>query len=255
MNLEASAGSAAEHVAPEGVAVAGSGDPSAGVRLQILATEHWSLLATRSMTWNESFSRVSMFLSILTGSVVALALAAQATTFAEVTVFAVPLLAVVLFVGVATVVRLNGINNEDITWVAGLNRIRHAYLELQPDLARYFITGSTDDMRGITLTFGMNLPVATSLRPSLASIGHGFVTIPGMLTVIVSVVAGALAAVIAVSLGADKGPAVALALVAFLGTLAALARYTYGSITGQVRKLRPQFPTPEPKPEAAPASE
>lgn len=53
------------------------------VRLQILATEHWSLLATRSLTWTESFSRAQMFLSVLSGAVVALALVAQATSFGD----------------------------------------------------------------------------------------------------------------------------------------------------------------------------
>lgn len=38
---------------------------SDAMRLQILATEHWSLLATRSMTWNEMFTRASMFLTVL----------------------------------------------------------------------------------------------------------------------------------------------------------------------------------------------
>jgi len=51
------------------------------VRAQILATEHWSLLATRSMTWNEMFSRAAMFLTVLSAAVVALALVAQATGF------------------------------------------------------------------------------------------------------------------------------------------------------------------------------
>jgi VIT1/CCC1 family predicted Fe2+/Mn2+ transporter len=50
-------------------------------RLQVLATEHWSLLATRSLTYMESFNRVSMFLSVLTGAVVALALFAQVDHF------------------------------------------------------------------------------------------------------------------------------------------------------------------------------
>ena len=48
------------------------------LRVQMLATEHWSLLATRSLSWNEAFSRASMFLSLLSGAVVALALVAQA---------------------------------------------------------------------------------------------------------------------------------------------------------------------------------
>ncbi len=51
------------------------------VRAQILATEHWSLLATRSMTWNEVFSRASMFVTVLSAATVALALVAQATAF------------------------------------------------------------------------------------------------------------------------------------------------------------------------------
>src|SRR5712691_2271146 len=51
------------------------------MRAQILATEHWSLLATRSMTWNEVFSRASMFVTVLSAAVVALALVAQATAF------------------------------------------------------------------------------------------------------------------------------------------------------------------------------
>lgn len=51
------------------------------VRAQILATEHWSLLATRSLVWSESFSRSSWFLTVVSGGVVALALVAQATDF------------------------------------------------------------------------------------------------------------------------------------------------------------------------------
>jgi hypothetical protein len=31
------------------------------LRLQILTTEHWSLLSTRALTWNEAFSRATMF--------------------------------------------------------------------------------------------------------------------------------------------------------------------------------------------------
>ena len=53
------------------------------LRLQILTTEHWSLLATRGLSWNEAFSRAAMFLSALSAAVVALALVAQATTFGD----------------------------------------------------------------------------------------------------------------------------------------------------------------------------
>src|SRR5439155_295389 len=41
-----------------------------GEVLQILATEHWSLLATRALTYQESLGRVNMFLTILSGGVI-----------------------------------------------------------------------------------------------------------------------------------------------------------------------------------------
>ena len=50
---------------------------SPALRAQILATEHWSLLATRSMTWSEIFSRTGIFLTVLSAIVVALSLVAQ----------------------------------------------------------------------------------------------------------------------------------------------------------------------------------
>lgn len=53
-------------------------DPRA---VQILATEHWSLLAGRSLVYNEAFTRGGMFLSFLSMSFVGLALLAQAMSF------------------------------------------------------------------------------------------------------------------------------------------------------------------------------
>jgi hypothetical protein len=46
-------------------------DPGVATKVQILATEHWSLLATRSLTYTESLSRVTIFLAILSGAVIA----------------------------------------------------------------------------------------------------------------------------------------------------------------------------------------
>jgi hypothetical protein len=74
----------------------------AALRLQILTTEHWSLLSTRALSWNETSSRTAAFLAALSGAVVALALVAQATAFGEGFVtFALLILPVVLFLGVA----------------------------------------------------------------------------------------------------------------------------------------------------------
>src|ERR1700675_4721137 len=102
--VTAGAGFAAEPApAPRPGDSISTADVSPAMRLQILSTEHWSLLASRSLAWNESFSRAGMFLSTLSGAIVALALAAQASAFGEgFTLFALVILPIVLFIGVAT---------------------------------------------------------------------------------------------------------------------------------------------------------
>ena len=141
--------------------------------MQILSTEHWSLLATRSLAWNESFSRAGLFLSVVSATAVALALVGQASQFgSQFTAFALVMLPVCLFVGLATFTRLDEVNGEDAIWVAGMNRIRHAYMEIGPGLAPYFISGTTDDPAGLERTFGVH-------RPGSA-MAHWIVTMPGI---------------------------------------------------------------------------
>jgi len=71
--VTAGAGFAAEPApAPRPGDSISTADVSPAMRLQILSTEHWSLLASRSLAWNESFSRAGMFLSTLSGAIVAL---------------------------------------------------------------------------------------------------------------------------------------------------------------------------------------
>jgi hypothetical protein len=50
-----------ERPAPAGGLPAPPGDSWTSQDLQILSTEHWSLLATRALTWNESFARARCF--------------------------------------------------------------------------------------------------------------------------------------------------------------------------------------------------
>src|SRR5438445_7909185 len=93
-------------------------DAGAAARLQILATEHWSLLATRSLTYNEALSRVTIFLAILSGALIALALVAQADHFGRTFIsIAIPMLAVVIFAGITTIARLMALNRDDYRWV------------------------------------------------------------------------------------------------------------------------------------------
>jgi hypothetical protein len=127
------------------------------VRIQILSTEHWSLLATRSMIWNEMFTRAGMFITILSASIVSMAFVAQATGFDEnFRVFALLVLLVTLVMGIGTMIRLADALEEDVWLVMAMNRLRHAYIELAPDLEPYFTTGQHDDLPGILLSTGPN---------------------------------------------------------------------------------------------------
>src|SRR5437879_1496237 len=130
-------------------------DAAASTRLQILATEHWSLLATRSLTYTESLSRVTIFLTILSGAMIALALVAQVSRFGPAFIaIAIPLLSVVVFTGVSTIGRLMQLNGDDFRWVIGMNRLRHAYLELHPELEPYFTPGHSEDLVAARRTLG-----------------------------------------------------------------------------------------------------
>ena len=121
-------------------------------------TEHWSLLAARSLGYTEAMSRASIFIAALSGSVIALALVGQATDFGDGFVaFALVLLPVVYFLGVSTFARLGQINYEDAVWMQGMNRIRNAYLELAPELEPYFVTSPYDDEEGILQSLAMRL--------------------------------------------------------------------------------------------------
>src|SRR5262245_48632486 len=127
---------------------------AAPLRAQILATEHWSLLATRSMTWSEIFSRTGTFLTVLSATAVALSLTAQATGFGSgFRTFALVVLPIALLVGLGTYVRLVEADIEDAWIIVGMNRLRHGYLELAPDLEPYFVTGSHDDFPGVLQTY------------------------------------------------------------------------------------------------------
>ena len=208
--------------------------------MQVLTTEHWSLLATRSQGFNEAFARAGLFLTILTGSVVALALVAQASEFDErFTTFALVLMPVVLFIGLSTLVRLVQNNFEDVQWVIGMNRIRHAYLEREPELAPYFVTSPYDDETGVMTTLG-----ATPWREQMRGT-HAFVTTPGMLAVVNATLAGVIAAMAASVVGTGPGIAAAAGVLGFLICYAALHRYTLKQIKLFRRWNQPRFPTPE----------
>ena len=189
-------------------------------RVQLLSTEHWSLLATRSMSWNEAFARTGMFLSTLSAGTVALALAGPAMSFGSAfALFALVILSVVLFLGIATFVRLTQVNNEDLYWVYGMNRIRGAYARMVPGIEHEFITGHTVDAAGFARTFG-----AVNVTTEISKL-HALVTTPAVVGVISSVVFGVIVGLLIGQLGMSELAAVAAGIVAALVGIALMLRY------------------------------
>jgi hypothetical protein len=179
-------------------------DPRA---IQILATEHWSLLATRALSWNESFSRTSMLLATLSATVVALALAAQVAEFGPAFLaFALVALPFVELVGVATFARLGEANAEDLQSIQGMNRIRHAYVEIAPQLEPYFVAARNDDMPALFSAYRIGSGSMSSVRVGLH---HAFVMTQGMVGIINAMVAGVFGFLLVMLLGAPTAEAVA----------------------------------------------
>jgi hypothetical protein len=213
---------------------------SPSMRLQILSTEHWSLLASRSLAWNESFSRAGMFLSTLSGAIVALGLVGGASGFGEgFTLFALVILPIVLFIGVATFMRLGVANYHEAMCVIGMNRIRAAYLELAPDLERYFVMSAHDDPRGIGITMGVQ-PGGT-----ISWIGQIVAGTPTVVMILNSALAGAIAAIAALRVGATSSRILLAGGVGFLVALAAQGSYARQTIAKAQQGYRPLFPTRE----------
>ena len=205
--------------------------------LQILTTEHWSLLATRGLVYTEAMSRTSIFVAALSGAVVALALVAQATEFGTGFVaFALVLLPVVYFLGWATIVRLSQVNLENARWVQGMNRIRNAYLQLAPELEPYFVTSRYDDDAGV-------------LASTVAHVGpapryQAFVSAPGVVAVINSVVAGATVGVAGMALDLGVAWSLVAAGVFFLASMVFFLVWARGRVGGFLSGSAPLFPSP-----------
>jgi hypothetical protein len=212
--------------------------------VQIMATEHWSLLASRSLAYNEAFVRGGMFLTFLSTSFVALALLAQAMTFGEnfLTVAAV-VLAFDLVIGLATYSRIDGANVDDLRAVHGMARIRHGYTEIAPIVAPYFTTASHDDMASVVTAYG---------SPSSSGIGlilYGLTTSGGMIGLITSMVGGVFAAVLSLIAGVPGELAVWIGIGGGVLVFAILLLLTAGSVTRHQETMTVLFPAPGSEPD------
>jgi hypothetical protein len=217
----------------------GTSEPALGPHAAtILAAEHWSLLAARSLLWNEAISRATVFLSVLSAATIALALLADATGFGpQTTTLALVLLPVVLFLGIAAHGRLVEINREEVELVLAMNRLRHAYLQIEPGVERYLSTGHHDDERGVIATYLLDRPTRQWLWV------HFLVNTPTIVATVDAALAAAIVVLLLQVAEAPRAAAVAGGAVAFLAVWGVLFRLQLHTLR-PFRDKTPRFPTP-----------
>lgn len=217
-------------------------DPRA---VQILSTEHWSLLANRSLAYNEAFTRGGMFLTFLSMSFVALALLSQGMSFGDdfLTVAAV-VLAFDLVIGLATYFRINGANVDDLRAVHGMARIRHAYTEIAPVVTPYFTTPTHDDVASVISAYG------DPPNSGLGLVLYGLTTSGGMIGLITSMVGGVFIAVLSLIVGVSGGVAVWIGVGGAIVVFVLIAALTVGSVPRHQASLTVLFPAPDTGPKA-----
>ena len=153
--------------------------------LQFMTTEHFTLQTARSATIAEANGRCALFMGSVSSAVVAVAFIGQASGLSEgFFLFVLVLFPSLLFLGIFTFKRVLQTAVEDIVYARGINRIRHYYIELAPEVRRYFIQSTHDDTVGALRGMGI---VPTDSKWEL------FQTSAGMIAVINSVLGGVFA--------------------------------------------------------------
>jgi hypothetical protein len=207
------------------------------VRAQVLATEHWGLLASRSTTQSEVLTRISMFLTFTSASVVSVALVGQATRFSEAFVMlAVIVLCIDVVMGLLTQVRVMNVGQEDMMYVTAMNRLRAAYVDLDPGVAPYLMAAHHDDQAGSERTYFF-----FGNRSRLGHVaGSSMVFMNSANAALIAILSGLLLTL----LGAGTTAAVIVGAVCGFAFLAGSAYYGYRSYSGTWSRYTPLSPTP-----------
>lgn len=134
-------------------------DAALARRAQLLATEHWGLLAARSTAQSEVLTRITIFLTLVSAGLVTIGLLGQASDFRG--WFGGASLAILAFlalIGFMTQVRVMNVSEEDMMYVVAMNRIRGAYVDLDPQLSDVFLASPHDDLPGMKKTYSFLRP-------------------------------------------------------------------------------------------------
>jgi hypothetical protein len=222
---------AAEPVGPP--AESTPSDAALARRAQMLATEHWGLLAARSTAQSEVLTRITIYLTLVSAGLLTIGLLGQATGFdGWFPGAALAILGFLALVGLMTQTRVANVAEEDLMYVVAMNRLRGAYVDLDPAIERYLLAGIADDMPGSQRTYSF-------LRRR--SVSHLFGSSAVLIIVVNGFVLGLLAGAFLVALGAPVVGAVIAAVVVAIGAVvgfAAYGKWTYATVWRTHEPLR-----------------
>jgi hypothetical protein len=189
----------------------GPPDPRSAA-VSFVTTEHFTLQGARSSTIAESVGRATMFLTSVSGGLIALGLVATAahigTTFYA---FGLVLLPTLTFVGLLTSERALQSGMEDYGYAVRIARLRAYYFDYAPEVIPYLASVSAKERLAIQ-----------GLREGVWQL---FRSVTGIIDVITAVLAGSTAGLAAAVASSSLAAALASGLVVGLAALAALMRY------------------------------
>ncbi|WP_461474807.1 hypothetical protein [Microbacterium sp. HJ5] len=206
-------------------------------RAQMLATEHWGLLAARGTAQSEVLTRITIFLTLVSAGLVTIGLLGQATAFdGWFAGAALAILAFLALVGLMTQMRVFNVAEEDLMYVVAMNRLRGAYVDLDPPIERYFLAAIADDMGGSQRTYSF-------LRTR--GFSHLFGSSFMLIIVVNACVLGLLAGSVVVASGGGIGWAIAAGVAVGAALIIAFARYGFWTYREAWRNHRPLRTTPD----------
>lgn len=181
----------------------------------------------------------SLFLFSLSASGVALGFAAQGgIAQGPFRTFALVVLPVVLFIGVATFVRVVQVQRESIVYITGLNRIRQFMAESAPAARRFFVLPIYDDNVALYRSIGTGMRV----QPPRSQVVYLVVQTQGMVGIVTAAVAAAFVGLLVAPTGDVTAwlAAASTFVVVAVGLFAAWQR----SLRALQASIRAEFPTP-----------
>lgn len=216
--------------------------------IPMMTTEHFTLQTGRGNTIAETNGRVSILLTSISGALIALAFVGQISRLGTAFyLFSLVLFPSLFFLGLFTFERVMQSGIEDAIYARGINRIRHLYVEVAPQMAPYFVLSTHDDSRGTMLQMGI-------IGPTEQRILQSFLSTSGMVAVVNSIVAGVFAGLV---VAAFFSPPLALptvvGIVVFAISVWLHQWYNRARWIAMNRSVPVHFPSPNPSGRQLPA--